>query len=234
VQLAELRGTLIPVGLILIGRRLFVMCPTPEEPPREDRVMSARNPSVDRFMDRATRWPEEMGALRDILLDCDLTEELKWGKPCYAAAGGNIVIMQPFKQHLSLMFFKGALLKDPEGVLRSQGENTQSALRMEFTGPEQVAELEPTVRAYVAEAIAVEEAGLEAPKKDVANYEIPRELEQRFAEDPEYREAFEALTPGRRKSYLLHFADAKRAQTRERRIEQSRTKVVEGRGFHER
>lgn len=196
--------------------------------------MSAPNPKIDAFLDRATRWQEEMKELRGILLDCDLTEELKWGKPCYTAAGGNIVIMQPFKAHLSLMFFKGALLDDPEGILRSQGENTRSALRMEFTSPEQVTERRSILKAYIQEAIAVEEAGLEVPEKKVAEYEVPTELEKRLREDETYREAFEALTPGRKKSYLLYFAGAKRAETRERRIEKCRAKVLEGKGFNER
>lgn len=196
--------------------------------------MSAPNPKIDAFLDRATQWREEMNELRDILLDCDLTEELKWGQPCYTAAGGNIVIMQPFKAHLSLMFFKGALLDDAEGILRSQGENTQSAKRIEFTSPEQVAELESTLKSYIEGAIAVEQAGLEVPKKKVTGYEMPEELATRLREDAEYREAFDALTPGRKKSYLLHFSGAKRAETRERRIEKCRARIMEGKGFNER
>lgn len=172
--------------------------------------------------------------LRGILLECDLTEELKWGKPCYTAGGRNIAIMQPFTAHLSLMFFKGALLKDPAGILRSQGENTQSAMRIELTSPKQVAELQTTVKSYIQEAIAVEEAGLEVPKKKVAEYDIPEELVERLREDDEYRQAFEALTPGRKKSYLLHFSGAKRRETKQRRIEKSRAKVLEGKGFNER
>ncbi len=195
---------------------------------------NARNASVDDFIDRAPRWQEEMRELRRILLDCDLSEEIKWGKPCYAGGGGNIVIMQPFKAHLSLMFFKGALLDDPEGILRSQGENTRSAMRIEFTGPEQVSGLASAVKAYVEEAIAVEKAGLAVPKKKVAEHEMPEELENRLRDDAEYREAFEALTPGRKRSYVLHISGAKRAETRERRVEKCRAKVLEGKGFNER
>jgi uncharacterized protein YdeI (YjbR/CyaY-like superfamily) len=196
--------------------------------------MTVKNPKIDSFLHQATRWREEMQALRDILLDCGLTEELKWGKPCYTAHGGNIVIMQPFKAHLSLMFFKGALLDDHEGLLRSQGEDTQAALRMEFSSAEQVSRRSSTVTSYIEEAIAVEEAGLEVPKKEVEDYEVPSELAKRLREDGTYREAFEALTPGRQKSYLLHFSGAKRASTRERRIEKCRAKVLEGKGFNER
>lgn len=196
--------------------------------------MTARNPEIDAFIDGAARWQKEMMELRQVLLDCDLTEEVKWGKPCYTAHGGNIVIMQPFKPHLSLMFFKGALLDDPEGILRSQGENTRAALRIEFTSPEQVTGRSSTLKSYIEEAIAVEEAGLEVPKKKVADYEVPAEFEERLREDETYRAAFEALTPGRKKSYLIHFSGAKRATTRERRIEKCRDKVLEGKGFHER
>lgn len=197
-------------------------------------LVTIRNPEIDAFIDQADRWQEEMSQLREILVDCDLTEELKWGKPCYTAHGGNIVIMQPFKAHLSLMFFKGALLDDPEGILRSQGENTQAARRIELTSPAQVAERRSAIAAYAEEAIAVEEAGLEVPKKKVADYDVPAELEKRFEEDAAYREAFEALTPGRKKSYLLHFSGAKRSETRERRIEKCRARVIEGKGFNER
>lgn len=196
--------------------------------------MTIKNPKVDAFLQRATRWTEEMQVLRDLLLDCDLTEELKWGKPCYTAHGGNIVIMQPFKAHLSLMFFKGSLLDDEEGLLRSQGENTQAALRMEFTSVEQVSRRSSTLKAYIEEAIGVEEAGLEVPEKKVEDYEVPAEFATRLREDETYREAFEALTPGRKKGYLLHFSGAKRASTRERRIEKCRTKVLEGKGLRER
>lgn len=228
--------TLLPLTLLLItGLYLFVLPYTARRNRRpQDRRMTARNASIDGFIERAERWQEEMKLLRDVLLDCDLDEEIKWGKPCYAAGGGNIVIMQPFKTHLSLMFFKGALLDDPAGILRSQGENSQSALRIEFTGPEQVTELEATVQAYVEEAIAVEEAGLAVPKKKVAEDEMPEELEERLRDDAEYREAFEALTPGRKRSYVLHISGAKRAETRERRVERCRAKVMEGKGFNER
>lgn len=200
----------------------------------ENKLMTNANPAIDAFIGRATHWQEEMRELRDLLLSCDLTEELKWGKPCYSAHGGNIAIMQPFKEHLSLMFFKGALLEDPEGILRSQGENTQAALRIEFTSPEQVSNRGSAVKSYIEEAIQVEKDGLEAPKKKVSEYEIPPEFEDRLRDDEEYREAFEALTPGRKKGYLLHFSGAKRADTRERRIEKCRGKVLRGEGFHDR
>ena len=195
--------------------------------------MTAPNDRIDRFLARAPQWQEEMRALRGVLLDCDLGEELKWGKPCYTAEGGNIVIMQPFKEHLALMFFKGALLDDPEDVLRSQGENSRSALRIEFTGVEQVTELAPVVQSYVAAAVAVEQAGLYVPKPDPDQQVVPDELEERLREDAAYREAFEALSPGRRRSHLLHISGAKRPETRKRRVETCRAKVLQGKGFNE-
>lgn len=195
---------------------------------------ASRNSRVDHFIERTGQWQEEMLALRAILLDCGLGEEIKWGKPCYTASGGNIAILQPFKAHLSLMFFKGALLQDPAGVLRSQGENTRSAKRIEFTSPEQVAELASVVRTCVEEAIAVEESGLAIPQKEVVEDEMPPELDERLRHDTEYREAFERLTPGRKRSYLLHIAGAKKAETRQRRVEKCREKVLAGKGFNER
>jgi uncharacterized protein YdeI (YjbR/CyaY-like superfamily) len=159
--------------------------------------MTVGNPNIEAFIDGATLWQEEMEELRDLLLDCGLTEELKWGKPCYTARGSNIVIMQPFKAHLSLMFFKGALLDDPEGILSPVGGNTQAALRVELTSREQVVERGPVIRSYIREAIAADEAGLDVPKKTAWQYGMPAELERRLEDDEDYREAFEALTPGR-------------------------------------
>lgn len=196
--------------------------------------MTAPNPEVDAFISHAARWQGEMTELRRVLLACDLGEELKWGKPCYTVGDGNVVIMQPFKAHLSLMFFKGALLEDPEDVLRSQGENTQAAMRIEFTSPEQVVDLEPIIKAYIEEAVAIEEAGLAVPRTPVREHDMPAELENRFRSDAAYRNAFRALTPGRKRSYLMRFSRAKRTETRERRIEACRAKVLEGKGFNER
>ncbi|MEJ2502690.1 MAG: YdeI/OmpD-associated family protein, partial [Gemmatimonadota bacterium] len=144
------------------------------------------------------------------------------------------VIMQPFKAHLSLMFFKGALLDDPADILSPVGETTRAARRIEFTSREQVAERSAVIAAYVREAVAAEEKGLKVPEKEVAQFDVPAELERRLEEDEAYREAFEALTPGRKKSYLIHFSGAKRAETRVRRIDTCRPKVLQGKGFNER
>lgn len=196
--------------------------------------MTVENPRIDRFLENATRWREEMTALRRVLLRCELSEELKWRKPCYRAEGSNIVIMQPFKDHLALMFFKGVLLDDPAEILRPQGENSQSAMRIEFTSVGQVEALAATVQSYIEEAIAVEEKGLAVPKKDPEQEKVPVELEERLRGDAEYREAFEGLTPGRKRSYILHITAAKGAETRKRRVENCRAKILRGKGFHER
>ena len=190
------------------------------------------NPEVDAYIGRSEKWPEEMAALRPILLGCDLTEEIKWGKPCYTHDGSNVVIIQEMKDFLALMFFKGALLKDPEGVLEEQGPNSRSARRIEFTSIDDVARLADTVEAYVKEALDVEEAGLEVgPAPEPV---LVEELRDVLDEDPSLRAAFEALSPGRRREYNLYFSGAKQARTRESRVEKYRRKILDGRGLRDR
>ncbi len=189
------------------------------------------DPKSSAFFDRAKRWHPEGKRLRRVLLECNLTEELKWGKPCYTAQGKNIAIIQPMKDFLALMFFKGALLKDSKGVLQKQGENTQSALRVQFTSVEQVARLERTVKALVREAIDVEKAGLAVPKRKTLIY--VDELVERLARDPVLKKAFEGLTPGRRREYNLYFSAAKQAKTREARVDKVTPKILAGKGFRE-
>jgi uncharacterized protein YdeI (YjbR/CyaY-like superfamily) len=196
--------------------------------------MTKTDPKVDAYIDRAQRWQGETAALRAILLDCGLEEALKWGKPCYAAQGGNVAIIQGFKPHLALMFFKGALLKDPEGVLRAQGANSQAAKRMEFTSPAQVDEMAATVRAYVAEAVAVEQAGLKVAFTAKAELVYPDELVEAFDTDPAFAAAFKALTPGRQRAYVLHFSGAKQAATRAARIAKVVGRVLDGKGLADR
>ncbi|MEZ5266569.1 MAG: YdeI family protein [Acidimicrobiia bacterium] len=190
------------------------------------------NHKVDAYLDRAKLWPAELAALRAVLLDCGLTEELKWGKPCYSHGGHNIAILQEMKPHLALMFFKGALLADPAGVLVDQGPNSRSARRIEFHTVQDVQDLADTVRAYVDEAIDVEAAGLEvgpAPEPSLA-----AELQERLDADPALRAAFEALTPGRRREYNLHISEAKQAATRAGRVEKCVPKILAGKGFRDR
>ncbi|MEZ5383853.1 MAG: YdeI/OmpD-associated family protein [Microthrixaceae bacterium] len=191
-----------------------------------------QDPKVDAYIDRSDAWPEEMAALRPILLRCGLSEAIKWGKPCFSHDGDNIVIMQEMKAFLALMFFKGALLDDPDGVLVDQGPNSRSARRIEFTSVDDVTRLADTVAAYVAEAIDVEEAGLEvgpAPEPDLVD-----ELRSRLDADPDLRAAFEGLTPGRRREYNLYFSDAKQSSTRERRVDKYVPKILAGKGFRDR
>ncbi len=189
------------------------------------------NPKVDAYIERSEKWPAEMAELRPILRKCGLTEEIKWGKPCYSHDGGNIVILQEMNDFLALMFFKGALLDDPEGVLEEQGPNSRSARRMCFTSVDDVARLAATVATYIDAAIDVENAGLEvgpAPAPVLVD-----ELQRRLDQDPAFRAAFEALTPGRQREYNLHFSDAKRAETREGRIDKYAPKILDGKGFRD-
>ena len=189
------------------------------------------NPKVDAYLGRSEKWPDEMAALRSVLLKCGLTEEIKWGKPCYSHDGTNVVIMQEMKEFLALMFFKGALMNDPAGVLESQGPNSRSALRMCFRSVADVKRLTKTVKAYIAEAIDVEEAGLEVgPAPDVV---FVAELPERLDTDKKFKAAFEGLTPGRRREYNLHIGDAKQAATRVSRVEKCAPKVLAGKGFRD-
>lgn len=190
------------------------------------------DPKVDAYINRSTKWPTEMTTLRDILLGAGLSEAIKWGKPCYSHDEHNIAIMQEMKAFLSLMFFKGALIEDPAGILRSQGPNSRSALRIEFTSAEEITEMAGVIRDYVDAAVAVEEAGL-----SVAPAEEPEwadALVERLADDAEFRAAFEALTPGRRREYNMHFADAKQEQTRRARVEKYAPKILAGKGMRDR
>lgn len=190
------------------------------------------NPDVDDYIERSDQWPAEMTALRPVLLSCGLVEEIKWRKPCYTHAGRNIAILQEMKDFLALMFFKGALLTDPDGVLEDQGPNSRSARRIRFTSTEDVARLSDTVKTYVDEAIDAEEAGLEV---DPAPELVPvRELQAHLDRDPAFRAAFEALTPGRQREYNLYFSDAKQAKTRETRVDKYAQKILDGKGLRDR
>ncbi len=190
------------------------------------------NPKVDAYIARSKNWHDEIVALRSILLDCGLTEQVKWGKPCYSHDDHNIVIIQEMKEFLSLMFFKGALLADPDKVLRSQGPNSRSALRIEFTSADDVTRLSESIEAYVFEAIAVEEAGLKVDPAPAL--ELIEELQDRLNSDPSLKAAFESLTPGRQREYNLHFSDAKQSSTRVARIEKCVPKILDGKGFRDR
>lgn len=187
---------------------------------------------VDLWFEHAALWPEELQRVRAILLDCGLDEAIKWRKPCYSADGNNIAILQPMKPHLALMFFKGALIDDPSGVLEPQGENSRSAMRICFDSVERVDELEEAVRACVRGALEVEAKGLVVERP--AALELCAEMRLRLDGDAELRRAFEALTPGRRREYHLHVSGAKRAETRESRLDACVPRILEGRGLRDR
>ena len=194
--------------------------------------MSTQNPKVDAFVSRTKVWQGEIQKLRSILLDCGLDEDIKWGKPCFAFEGKNVAIIQPFKAHCSLMFFKGALFEDTHGLLRSQGENTQSALRLEFTSEAQVKKA--VVASYVKQAILVEKSGLAVDFKAERELELPEELTQILQKNRKLAKAFHALTPGRQRGYVMHFKGAKQSQTRTARIEKCIPKILAGLGMNDR
>jgi uncharacterized protein YdeI (YjbR/CyaY-like superfamily) len=190
------------------------------------------NPEVDAYISRSRQWPEEMRALRSTLLDSGLTEGIKWGKPCYSHEGKNVVILQEMKQFLALMFFKGALLADPEQVLVEQGPNSRAARRMQFTSVDAVVRLTKTVASYISEAIDIEEAGLGVgPPPDLI---LVEELRKRLDEDSALKTAFESLTPGRQREYNLYFSSAKQTNTRATRIDKNVEKILDGRGLRDR
>ncbi len=195
-------------------------------------MSSPQNRRVDAFVSRAKRWRGEIQKLRSILLDCGLDEDLKWGKPCFEYEGTNVAIIQPFKEHCSLLFFKGALLKDTHGRLRSQGQNTQSALRLEFTSEAQVTKA--VVKSYVKQAIAVQKAGLKIDFKAKRELALPNELTEILRQHRTLAKAFYALTPGRQRGYVLHFTSAKQSQTRTARIEKCIPQILAGLGMHDR
>lgn len=190
------------------------------------------NAKVDAFLRDAKKWREEMTALRAIALDCGLDEELKWGKPCYTANQANVAIVQPFQKQCAFMFFKGALLSDPEGLLESPGPNSQAARRMMFSSVDQVARMEPQLRALIVEAMKVENEGLKVPGRKSPE-PIPDELSELFQRVSGLKAAFEALTPGRQRAYILHFTSAKHAKTRISRIEKCAPRILEGKGMND-
>ncbi len=191
------------------------------------------NPKVDFFFSKAEKWREEFERLRTIVLDCGLTEELKWGVPCYTFEDRNIVLMHGFKEYCALLFFKGALLSDPSGILIIQTENVQAARQIRFTHIQEIIKRERVLKAYIYEAIEVEKAGLRVPLKKTAEFAVPEEFQQRLHKNRALKKAFEALTPGRQRGYLLYFAQPKQAKTRESRIEKSIPQILEGKGLND-
>ena len=188
--------------------------------------------SVDTYLAKAVTWRDEMGRLRSIALDCGLSESLKWGKPCYGIAAGSVAIIQPFKARCGFMFFKGALLDDPDGFLEAPGPNSRAARRMMFDSVEAVDRMAPDLRAFIEQAVRVEQAGLRVEVRR-APEPVPDELVAMFDTVPGLKTAFEALTPGRQRGYLLHFSGARQSKTRTARIEKHVPRILEGRGIHD-
>ena len=193
-----------------------------------------RNPKVDAYFRNAEKWQDELMKLRMISLGCGLTEELKWGKPFYTFQESNIVVLWGFKDHCALGFCKGALLKDANGILSKIGENTQAARKIRFTNLREIVEMEPVLQAYIHQAIEVEKAGLEVNYKKTSEFIIPEEVQNKLDETPALRTAFDALTPGRQRGYLLHFSAPKQSKTRESRVEKCMPQILKGKGLNDR
>ena len=189
------------------------------------------NPKVDWFFDKDSQWQEEYEKLRLICLDCGLTEELKWGCPCYTYQKNNIVLIHGFKEYCALLVFKGALLNDPDGILIQQTENVQSARQIRFTDLLEIVELEAILKTYIFEAIEVEKAGLRVDLKKTADFAIPQEFQSKLDHIPALKTAFEALTPGRQRGYLFHFSQPKQSKTREARVEKYIPQILSGKGL---
>ena len=192
------------------------------------------NPKVDFFFDKPSKWQDEYEKLRSIALSFDLTEELKWGCPCYSLNDANIVLIHGFKEYCALLFMKGALLNDTHGILIQQTENVQSARQIRFTSLVQIVELESALKGYIANTIEVEKAGLKVEMKKTTEFKMPAEFQQKLDTIPALKTAFEALTPGRQRGYLLYFSSAKQAATRAARVEKCAPTILRGLGFNER
>ena len=191
------------------------------------------NPRVDFFFNKNKKWHKEVEALRMILLDLELTETLKWGCPCYTHEKKNILLIHDFKDYCALLFFKGALLKDPKGILIQQTKNVQSARQIRFTKLSEVTKLEPAIKSYVKEAIKVEKAGLKVELKKTKEFDMPEEFKKKLDKSAALKKAFFALTPGRQRGYLLYFSSAKLEKTREERVERYIPQIMKGKGLED-
>lgn len=191
------------------------------------------NPKVDVFLRKTNQWRDEFEKLRKIALECELTEELKWGQPCYTFEGSNIVLIHGFKEYCALLFMKGALLKDSKGILIQQTKNVQSARQIRFTDSREITEMEPTLKAYIREAIRVEKAGLKVEHKGTTEFEVAEEFQKKLDKSAALKKAFNALTPGRQRAYLLYFSAPKQSKTRESRVEKSAKQILNGKGLND-
>jgi len=194
---------------------------------------SGLNLLVDGFIGKSKKWKEEYKMLRNIVLDCELTEEYKWMHPCYTFQNKNIVLIHGFKDYCALLFHKGALLKDPNGILIQQTENVQAARQIRFTSVREIVEMEAILKSYINEAIEVEKAGLEVVFKKNTEYTIPDEFQNKLDEMPALKTAFEALTPGRQRAYIFYFSEPKQSKTRESRVEKYKQQILDGKGLND-
>ena len=194
---------------------------------------SETNPKADFYFTKATKWQEEIEKLRTIALDCGLTEELKWGCPCYTLYGNNIVLIHVFKEYCAFLFFKGALLQDAKGILIQQTKNVQAARQIRFTHVKEITEMKTFLKAYIYEAIEVEKAGLKVELKKTTEFSMAEEFKTKLDKMPALKTAFYALTPGRQRGYLLYFSSAKQAKTREARIEKYIPQILTGKGLED-
>jgi len=195
--------------------------------------MNRTNPKIDWYFSKAKKWKQESKTLRTIVLGCGLTEELKWGKPCYTFQNSNIVLIHGFKDYCALLFFKGALLKDPKSILIQQTANVQAARQIRFTNVREIVKMEPILKTYIKEAIAVKKAGLEVTYKKASEFTIPEEFQSKLDEIPAVKTAFDALTPGRQRGYILYFSAAKQSKTRVSRVEKCMQAILKGKGLNE-
>jgi uncharacterized protein YdeI (YjbR/CyaY-like superfamily) len=195
--------------------------------------MNKMNPKVDEYLRKAKQWQKEFKKLRMLILDCGLTEELKWGQPCYTFEKSNIVLIHGFKEYCALLFFKGALLNDPNGILIQQTENVQAARQIRFTNVREIVKMEPILKAYIYEAIEVEKAGLKVNYKKTADFKIPEEFQKKLDEIPALKTAFDALTPGRQRAYIFYFSAPKQSKTRESRVEKCMQQILNGKGLND-
>lgn len=191
------------------------------------------NPRVDFFFDKDTKWQKEYGKLRKIALDCGLEEQLKWGCPCYTFQKTNIVLIHGFKEYCAYLFFKGALLNDPDGILIQQTKNVQSARQIRFTNVREISKMERILKAYIFEAIEVEKAGLKVALKKTEDFKIPDEFQVKLDKLPALKKAFNALTPGRQRAYIFYFSQAKQSKTREERVKKYMKQILSGKGLED-
>ena len=193
--------------------------------------MNNTNPKVDWFFNKDQQWKEAYGKLREIILDCQLVEDLKWGQPCYMFEKRNIVLIHGFKEYCALLFFKGALLKDPKGILIQQTENVQAARQIRFTNVQEIVKMRTILKSYIYEAAEVEDSGLKVNYKKTSDFKIPEEFQTRLDSNAGLKKAFYALTPGRQRGYIFHFSSAKQSKTREARVEKYVKHILKGKGL---